>query len=139
MLAAILTRRPGSGTFTQSIGSLITCRPWKVFTMRKRRTPTDKVLRAASELRAFIRPWRTVDVADEWQAQCQAFKPRYKFLVLDGDRDSCCGKTWCPLSLNAIDRTLFVNSTSGYPYLKSFDRAWHDAFFLGDITQSMPS
>ena len=73
-----------------------------------------------------------IDAVVAWQSQYAVLKPRYKVLVLDGD--SCYGKTWFALSLNAVGRTLYCDCTSGFPCLKTFDSTIHDAVLLNEIT-----
>ena len=92
----------------------------------------EKVMRIEQEIRATFRPWRTIDAVLGWQAQYAALHPRYDFLVLDGD--SKFGKTWYALSLNALGKTLYSDCTSGYPNLKEFDSAKHDAILMDEIT-----
>ena len=91
-----------------------------------------KVMRIEREIRATFRPWKTIDVVLAWQAQYATLHPRYDSLVLDGD--SKFGKTWYALSLNALGKTLYSDCTSGYPNLKEFNSAKHDAILLDEIT-----
>jgi hypothetical protein len=99
---------------------------------KQNRVLLEKVMRIEQEIRATFRPWKTIDVVLAWQAQYASLLPRYDFLILDGD--SKFGKTWYALSLNALGKTLYSDCTSGYPNLKEFNSAKHDAILLDEIT-----
>lgn len=103
-----------------------------VHDFRRKRELIEKMNKTDALLRATFRPWKTIVMVVEWKQQYLVLKPRYKFLVLDGD--SCHGKTWYALSLSGVGKTLYTDCTAGFPYLKDYDPVFHDAILMDEIT-----
>ena len=48
---------------------------------KQNRLLQEKVLRIEKEIRATFRPWKSFELVLLWQAQYEALRPRYDFLV----------------------------------------------------------
>lgn len=92
----------------------------------------DEVIANEVALRADQKPWRHFPLVSEWLAQYQTFRPRYRFLVLDGP--SSTGKTRYALGLSAPGRSFYVDCSLGSALMKGFNKLKYDSIIYDELS-----
>ena len=82
-------------------------------------------------LRSLQRPFRKLQIVEDWKQQYRVHSGRYKFLVLTGP--SCMGKTQFALSLSPIGASLHLNmAVAPEPDLREFKYLHHDLILFDE-------